>query len=88
MIHVGIDLHHRNSYVQGVTDAEQWVPGRRIYHDRIEQLWQYLGQFGPGPKRVVFEATANARWMARLLAEDPTVEPVAVTPHKVRIIAE
>jgi len=46
------------------------------------------GQFGDQRKRVVFEATANARWLDRLLRQDPTIEPVAVTPHKVRIIAE
>jgi len=88
VIHVGLDLHHRNSYVRAVTDKDEWIPGRRVYHDEIETLWQYLGQFGDERKRVVFEATANARWMYRLLAQDPTVEPVAVTPHKVRIIAE
>lgn len=88
MIHIGMDLHHRNSYVAAMTDDAELVGGQRIYHDRLEELWQYLGRFGDQPKRVVFEATANSRWMARLLRDDPTVEPVAVTPHKVRIIAE
>jgi len=37
---------------------------------------------------VVFEAISNARWMYRLLQRRPNVEPVAVTPHKVKIIAE
>lgn len=88
MIHVGIDLHHKNSYVRAISDDGEIFPGRRIYHTDISDLWQYLSQFGEESKRVVFEATANARWMYRLLSDDPTVEPVAVTPHKVRIIAE
>jgi transposase len=88
MIHVGIDLHHRNSYIRALDDLGELFPGRRIYHDRLEELWQYLGQFGQQAKRVVFEATANSRWLDRLLRQDPSIEPVAVTPHKVRIIAE
>ena len=88
MIHVGIDLHHRNSYIRAMDDRGEVFPGRRVHHTNLDELWQYLGQFGTGPKRVVFEATANARWMRRVLAADPTIEPVAVTPHKVRIIAE
>jgi len=36
----------------------------------------------------VFEAISNARWMYRLLRQRQNVEPVAVTPHKVKIIAE
>lgn len=88
MIHVGIDLHHRNSYVVAVDDKGLLYPGQRIYHTEIEKLWQYLSRFGRENKRVVFEATANARWMARLLSADSTIEAVAVTPHKIRIIAE
>lgn len=88
MIHIGIDLHHKNSYVRAMDDQGQVFPGLRVYHTDIEKLWQYLGQFGGELKRVVFEATANARWMERLLKADKTIEPVAVTPHKVRIIAE
>jgi len=88
MIHVGIDLHHKNSYIRAITDDGEIINGQRIYHTEIEKLWQYLSQFGEEEKRVVFEATANARWMYRMLKKDPTIEPVAVTPHKVRIIAE
>jgi transposase len=88
MIHVGIDLHHRNSYIRAMNEQGEVFPGRRVHHTAIDELWQYLGQFGAEAKRVVFEATANARWMRRLLAQDPTIEAVAVTPHKVRIIAE
>ena len=88
MIHVGMDIHHRNSMVCAISDDGELFPARRIYHDRIEALWQYLGVFDGQPKRVVFEATANARWMRRVLRDDPSIEAVAVTPHKVRIIAE
>jgi transposase len=88
MIHIGLDLHHRNSYIRAITDDETLFPGRRIYHSNMMELWQYLQPFGDQPKRVVFEATSNARWMMQLLRQDPTIEPVAVTPHKVRIIAE
>jgi len=88
MIHVGIDLHHRNSYVAAIDDHGTRFAGRRIEHTNMEQLKQYLGQFGTQRKRVVFEATANARWMQRWLQKDETVQAVAVTPHKVRIIAE
>ena len=88
MIHVGLDLHHKNSYIRAMDDDGVLYAGKRIYHSDIMELWQYLAQFGKQKKRVVFEATANARWMERLLKEDPTIEPVAVTPHKVRIIAE
>ena len=88
MIHVGLDLHHRNSYIRAVRDDETLLPGRRIYHSDMLELWQYLAPFGDQPKRVVFEATSNARWMMRFLQQDPTIEAVAVTPHKVRIIAE
>lgn len=88
MIHVGIDLHHKNSYVRAINEDGQLYAGQRIYHTEIEKLWQYLAQFGKQKKRVVFEATANARWLERLLSKDKTIIPVAVTPHKVRIIAE
>jgi transposase len=88
VIHIGIDLHHRNSYLRAMDDQGEVFPGRRVHHTALDELWQYLGQFGNQPKRVVFEATANARWMRRVLARDPTIEAVAVTPHKVRIIAE
>jgi transposase len=69
-------------------DRGELFPGRRIYHDRLPELWQYLAAFGDQPKRVVFEATANSRWLYRLLRQDRSIEAVAVTPHKVRIIAE
>jgi transposase len=71
-----------------MTDDGQLRPGERIHLSEMDRLWQYLAQFGDEPKRVVFEATANARWLQRQLAADATVAPVAVTPHKVRIIAE
>ena len=89
MIHIGMDLHHRNSVVRALSDdTGELFPSRRIYHDRIEELWQYLDQFGDQKIRVIFEAVSNARWMYRLLWQRPNVEPVAVTPHKVKIIAE
>ena len=89
MIHVGMDLHHRSSVVRAVSgETGELYPARRIYHDRMEELWQYLDCFGRQRIRVVFEAISNARWMYRLLSQRPNVEPVAVTPHKVRIIAE
>jgi transposase len=89
MIHVGMDLHHRSSVVRALSDETgELLAARRIHHDRIEELWQYLASFGDEPIRVVFEAISNARWMYRLLAQRPNVEPVAVTPQKVRIIAE
>jgi transposase len=88
MVHVGLDLHHRNSYVRALTDDGELIAGQRIYHSNIDELWQYLKQFGDEPKRVVFEAVGNSRWMKKLLSEDPTIEAVVVTPHKVRIIAE
>ena len=88
MIHVGIDLHHQNSYVRAMDDDGVLYPGLRVYHNHMDELWQYLNQFGDQPLRVVFEATANARWLERVLRSDPRIEPVAVTPHKVRIIAE
>jgi transposase len=84
-----MDLHHRNSMVRALSDdTGELYPARRIYHDRIEELWQYLDQFRGQKIRVVFEAISNARWMYRLLQKRPNVEPVAVTPHKVKIIAE
>jgi len=89
MIHVGMDLHHRDCVVQALSDdTGEDFPGRRIHHDRIEELWQYLDQFGDQPIRVVFEAVSNARWMHRLLRQRENVESVPVTPHKVKIIAE
>jgi len=89
MIHIGMDLHHRNSVVCALSaETGELYTARRIHHDRIEELWQYLDQFGDQPIRVVFEAISNARWMYRLLGQRPNVEAVAVTPHKVKIIAE
>lgn len=88
MIHVGIDLHHSNSYVRAMSQDGKLYPGVRVYHNDMAKLWQYFGQFGDEPKRVVFEAISNSRWLERLLAQDTAIEPVAVTPHKVRIIAE
>ena len=89
MVHVGMDLHHRSSVVRALSDTTgELYPARRIHHDRIDELWQYLDSFGAERIRVVFEAISNARWMYRLLQQRPNVEPVAVTPHKVRIIAE
>ena len=79
MVHVGLDLHTRNSYVRALTDDGELIAGQRIYHSEIDQLWQYLSQFGDEPKRVVFEATGNSRWMKKLLSEDPTIEAVVVT---------
>lgn len=88
MVHIGLDLHQRNSYVRALTDDGELTAGQRIDHSNIDRLWQYLSEFGDEPKRVVFEATGNSRWMKNLLSQDPTIEAVAVTPHKVRIIAE
>jgi transposase len=88
MIHIGLDLHTRNSYVRAMREDGSLLAGRRVYHNDIAALWQYLGQFESETKRVVFEATGNSRWMYRLLSQDPTIEAVAVTPHKVRIIAD
>lgn len=81
MIHVGIDLHHRNSYVRALTGDGELVPGQRIYHSHIDALRQYLAAFGDQDQRVVFEATSNARWFKRLLAADPSVEAVAGNPR-------
>ncbi|MGB8248612.1 MAG: IS110 family transposase [Chlorobium sp.] len=88
MIHIGLDLHTKNSYVRAMREDGSLLAGRRVYHSDIAELWQYLGQFGSEAKRVVFEATGNSRWMYRLLRQDATIEAVAVTPHKVRIIAD
>lgn len=88
MIHVGLDVHHSNSMVRAMTEDGELFPARRIHHDHLDALWQYLARFGDQSKRVVFEATANARWMRRCLQADPSITPVAVTPHKVRIIAD
>lgn len=88
MIHIGLDLHQKNSYVQALTNDGELFPGQRIDHSDPSAFWQYFSQFGDEPKRVVFEATAKAQWMDRLLWQDPTIESVAVTPHKMRIIAE
>jgi transposase len=83
-----MDLHTTMAYVCAIDDKGEVFPGRRVYLNNPPSLWEYLNQFGTAPKRVVFEATSNARWMRRLLARDATIEAVAVTPHKVRIIAE
>jgi hypothetical protein len=60
MVHIGMNLHHRNSYVAAITDDGELIPGRRVYHDRIDDLWQYLSQFGDddccGPTR------RSSRW--------------------------
>jgi transposase len=88
MIYVGMDLHRKNSYVSAISSDGEEFPSRRIHHDEIEELWQYLDEFGDDRIRVAFESTGNARWMYRLLSSRPNVEPVMVTPHKVRIIAE
>lgn len=88
MIHVGMDLHHRMAYVRAITDDAELLEGRKIYFNDLPRLWEYLDQFGDQPVRVVFEAISNARWMYRLLRQRPNVEPVVVTPHKVKIIAE
>lgn len=88
MIYVGMDLHRKNSYVAALSGDGEVFPSRRIHHDRIQELWQYLDGFGNERIRVAFESTGNARWMHRLLETHPQVEPVMVTPHKIRIIAE
>ena len=84
MIHVGMDLHSKNSYVGAITDECELINARRINHSDIDKLWDYLRQFGKEEKHVVFEATSNARWMYRLLKEDATIDLITVTPHKVR----
>jgi len=67
MIHVGMDLHPKSSYLRAITDEGELINGRRINQNDIHKLWDYLDQFGQEEKRVVFEATSNARWMYRLL---------------------
>lgn len=88
MNHVGMDLHHRMAYVRAITGDGELLDGRKIEFTDLTRLWKYLDQFGQEPTRVVFEAVGNARWMFRLLRERPNLEPVVVTPHKVKIIAE
>jgi transposase len=88
MVHVGIDLHHTSSYVRAIAADGTMHSGVRVHHGDLGKLWQYLGQFGNEPKRVVFEAVSNSRWLQRLLSQDESIEAVAVTPHKIRIIAE
>lgn len=88
MIHVGMDLHNRMAYMRAITDDGELLPGHKVHFSDLRRLWQYLDQFGDQPVRVVFEAVGNARWMFRLLGQRPNVEPVVVTPHKVKIIAE
>lgn len=88
MVHVGMDLHHRMAYVRAITDDGELLDSCKVYCNDLRRLWEYLDQFGDQPVRVVFEAVGNARWMYRLLRQRPNVEPVAVTPHKVKIIAE
>ena len=88
MIHVGMDLHHRMAYVRAITDDAELLAGRKIYFNDMPRLWEYLDQFGDQPVRVVFEAISNSRWRYRLLRQRPNIEPVVVTPHKVKIIAE
>ena len=50
MIHVGIDLHHRNLYIRAITDHAEVIAGQRIYLSEIDKLWQYLSQFGDEKK--------------------------------------
>ena len=88
MIHVGMDLHHRMAYVRAITEDGELHPGRRVYLNDLRRLWEYLDAFGDEPVRIVLEAVSNARWMYRLLGRRGNVEPVVVTPHKVRVIAE
>lgn len=88
MIHVGMDLHNRMAYLRAITDDGELLAGHKVHFNDLRPLSQYLDQFGDQPVRVVFEAVGNARWMFRLLSQRPNIEPVAVTPHKVKIIAE
>lgn len=88
MGHVGMDLHTKTMYLRAYTDAGELLPGRKVYCNDLRPLWEYLDQFGDEPVRVVFEAVGNARWMYRLLSDRPNLEPVAVTPHKVKIVCE
>ena len=88
MIHVGMDLHHRMAYVRAITEDGELHTGRRVYLNDLRRLWEYLDAFGDEPVRIVLEAVSNARWMYRLLGRRGNVEPVVVTPHKVRVIAE
>ena len=88
MHHVGMDLHTRMAYLRAITADGEELDGCKIHFSDIRQLWKYLDQFADDPVRVVFEAVGNARWMYRLLRQRPGVEPVVVTPHKVKIIAE
>ncbi len=85
MIHIGLDLHHKNSYVRAVTDEGEWVAGQRIDHSDPLAFWQYFSQCGDAPKRVVFEATANARWLDRLLRQDPTIETTSIRSRQPRV---
>ena len=65
MIHVGIDLHHKNSYVRAMDDDGVLFPGRRVYHTDIDQLWQYLGQFNNEEIRSVGQNPTSKIFLSR-----------------------
>ena len=88
MIHIGMDLHHKMAYLRAITDDGELLPGRKLHFNNMSRFWEYFDSFGDEPCRVVFEAISNSRWMYRLLRQRASLEPVVVTPHKVKIIAE
>ncbi len=60
MVYIGMDLHRKNSYLTAITRDGEVIDSRRIQHDNIDELWQYLDPFGDEPIRVAFESTGNA----------------------------
>lgn len=92
MIHVGMDVHVRHSYLH-VTDAEGQVLKRGRCGNSLAEFESFLDPLEAETMRVCLETTTNARPMRQLLLQYGRQAGIDLTadvldPRKLRVIAE
>jgi transposase len=92
VIHVGMDVHVRNSYLH-VTDAEGQVLKRGRCGNSLGELGNFLDPIAVESMRVCLESTTNSRAMHQLLLKYGCEAGIDLTAdvldaRKLRIIAE
>lgn len=92
MIHVGMDVHVRNSYLH-VTDADGQVLKRGRCGNSLGELGDFLDAIGVEAMQVCLESTTNSRAICQLLREYGVQAGIDLTAkvldaRKLRVIAE
>jgi len=86
MLYVGMDISSKSFVVHAVDERKRVVLKTEIAASRESLRW-LVGQLGPQPKLIVFEAGNQLKWVADTLRKQEGVSLHVVHPNEVKWIA-